>query len=1374
MGYTLEFKDLNGSLVGAFNMTPEAAVSFMRDKGLRKSFHYADMLAEEHVNAFTVAKMMDMDLLADVQKKVTEAIDSGMSMQEFRSQLTPYLQSKGWWGKATLTDPVTGKAQVVQLGSAHRLNTIFRTNVQSAYAVGEWGEIQHHAQDAPYLMYDAIDDYRTRPLHHHWDNTILPVSDKWWATHYPPNGYNCRCGVIQLSGDQLDSIGRKPAKHAPKDGTRLWKNPRNGVTYRIPNGIDPGFDYNVGQSRLEHLKQLFTEKVKALPGPMQQYAPAVDDLARHAWLKGQKAAEARLQTISPDAAALKELQGIEANNPPYLGAALKQVKATKAGKAMSPSELLDAAKAKAAKAEQSAALAHYKQAKIAGKQPGPAAQAAYDNLPDAAQADVQAAIESKTQAAAKEAAAAQKLADIKQNPAGQTLKTKALEKLTADGHLDGLSATEKLAKVEEVAAAQQAKASQAAALSGFKKKVLEGKIPTPAQKAALEALDPQAQAEFMAKLGHAKAEANAQTTWQELVDNHAAGDLVGDQKAAFEQTQKWIAAQKTKPSAIDTVKHYTDSVSALEKAPTPTPAKPKPKPKPKPSAHEGQVQSPDVEIHPDALTQIGPQKGSNPGGLFQDADTGVSWYLKHTTTDIARNEVLAGKLYEAAGIDVPELRYLDYKGQPSVASRWLEGLKKADPATLASKPGTREGFVVDAWLGNWDVAGATYDNLLLKGGRVVRVDVGGALRYRAQGGLKGASDWSGKVQEIKSLRNAATNPQAASVFADVTHDDMLAGARKVAAVTDDQIDRLVRRYGPADAKAAEKLAATLKARRADIIRQFPEVEKPPAAAPPPADAGARVTEAEAARISDSRQNGYAIRTDGDEVEDQNVLLWQQKGASGKAMTNADMKIRGGAAERLDNAVTRASGSPTVPRQKELDTSLIETIKGVATNGPKDGLRQKDMDRISKLLDLHAKARAELEAEIRAGHLKPKSLKNFDDNYGPWIDTMRGYFDTKAVGEKIVWNPSSPMHVDAKIAVPGDVKQSGVVWQLQTKSPYTEAQVQRAFATATGKAIRAGDATHYVADLGGGVRVHYFPSSNGSFALRNRLMVEVDGNDATAAEKVFSAMEKIGVNGSRASDLDMEEVYLRQIAYHRRDDKDLDRAIAGITDQPKRVQAMRDFLSQKIGRDITSLPHYDPKGQLEAFGHGYVRRFRPDLDTPEWDAFAKTHALWHGITGGGNLSDTLQRILDSGGKMAPTIDKLRRGILPRGMSPDADLDSGGASYFFTRIKSRSSKARGIWWKPDLLKRLDSISYDGDRFGRVTSGVQENRQVGPDEWARAAWNGDNETIFKGGLSLFDDILKIQTAGDAERQAVLKIFRDHGYDQWPDGRALEDVVK
>jgi SPP1 gp7 family putative phage head morphogenesis protein len=254
------------SIDARFDLPPEEAIAYLESKGVRVSFAWQDVWAEEHQAAFTVAKMADVDLLADVKEAVTEAIAQGQTLQAFKAALMPRLMRAGWWGQKPQTDPQSGRTRVVQLGSARRLQTIFRTNMAMSYSAGEWSKIEEASADAPYLLYDAVDDNRTREQHLAWNGIVLRWDDPWWRTHRPPNGYNCRCSTIQLAGDDLAALGKTKPDKAPPVRRREWVNKRTGEVMQIPEGIDPGFDYNPGEGRISELRHTLEQKRKALGG----------------------------------------------------------------------------------------------------------------------------------------------------------------------------------------------------------------------------------------------------------------------------------------------------------------------------------------------------------------------------------------------------------------------------------------------------------------------------------------------------------------------------------------------------------------------------------------------------------------------------------------------------------------------------------------------------------------------------------------------------------------------------------------------------------------------------------------------------------------------------------------------------------------------------------------------------------------------------------------------------------------------------------------------------------------------------------------------------------------------------------------------------
>ncbi|MCY4098839.1 MAG: hypothetical protein OXF40_11360, partial [Rhodospirillales bacterium] len=97
----------------------------------------------------------------------------------------------------------------------------------------------------------------------------------WWQTHAPPNGWNCRCTLQQFSEDELGDLGYEVSPSSPSTHGCPWTNQRTGETTMVPDGIDPGWDHNVGTADLVgESRARLAEKVTSAPAPVRRQ---VDD-----------------------------------------------------------------------------------------------------------------------------------------------------------------------------------------------------------------------------------------------------------------------------------------------------------------------------------------------------------------------------------------------------------------------------------------------------------------------------------------------------------------------------------------------------------------------------------------------------------------------------------------------------------------------------------------------------------------------------------------------------------------------------------------------------------------------------------------------------------------------------------------------------------------------------------------------------------------------------------------------------------------------------------------------------------------------------------------------------------------------------------------
>jgi len=237
---------------GKFNKPFQEQVDFLRDKINLPTEHYDDILKSAHDRAFVVAGATKADLLADFHDAINKAVLEGKSIQWFKKEFESIVQKHGWEGW-------TGSD--TKAGRDWRARIIYKTNLSASYAAGRYEQLTHPdlLKSRPYWKYIHNDTVaHPRPLHVAWSGLVLRWDDPFWQTHFPPNGWGCRCRITAVSAKDYDGA------QAPDEGVSIYKD-RAGNNHVIPKGIDYGWDYAPGASISQQTSQFVADKIKALP-----------------------------------------------------------------------------------------------------------------------------------------------------------------------------------------------------------------------------------------------------------------------------------------------------------------------------------------------------------------------------------------------------------------------------------------------------------------------------------------------------------------------------------------------------------------------------------------------------------------------------------------------------------------------------------------------------------------------------------------------------------------------------------------------------------------------------------------------------------------------------------------------------------------------------------------------------------------------------------------------------------------------------------------------------------------------------------------------------------------------------------------------------
>ncbi|MDL2315048.1 hypothetical protein LJC16_02180 [Bacteroidales bacterium OttesenSCG-928-C19] len=114
-------------------------------------------------------------------------------------------------GKPVSSEEFKQRVQAIsELQNHAYLETERQAVVRGTVMGDKWIDIEEQADVAPYLEYVTAGDSHVREEHAELAGIIEPVDSPFWEQYYPPNGWNCRCSVRQLTEREAIHKGYKP------------------------------------------------------------------------------------------------------------------------------------------------------------------------------------------------------------------------------------------------------------------------------------------------------------------------------------------------------------------------------------------------------------------------------------------------------------------------------------------------------------------------------------------------------------------------------------------------------------------------------------------------------------------------------------------------------------------------------------------------------------------------------------------------------------------------------------------------------------------------------------------------------------------------------------------------------------------------------------------------------------------------------------------------------------------------------------------------------------------------------------------------------------------------------------------------------------
>lgn len=192
-------------------------------------------LIEAHTDVLN-RNIQRLEMSDTMRKRLTRSnyIFSGMkTFHELNEAFPSLLDSNG--NRKTFEAFLNDVRKIDNTYNSNYLRAEYNFVQSSAEMAAKWERFSEDG-DRYNLQYRTANDDKVRPEHAALNGVTLPPSDPFWEEYYPPNGWNCRCTVVQV----------RKSKYPATPMRRRWHWAR-----RLCSATQRAFSISIQESRIK-------------------------------------------------------------------------------------------------------------------------------------------------------------------------------------------------------------------------------------------------------------------------------------------------------------------------------------------------------------------------------------------------------------------------------------------------------------------------------------------------------------------------------------------------------------------------------------------------------------------------------------------------------------------------------------------------------------------------------------------------------------------------------------------------------------------------------------------------------------------------------------------------------------------------------------------------------------------------------------------------------------------------------------------------------------------------------------------------------------------------------------------------------------------